>query len=424
MQTAAASLQNHNKTDSVETGREKGTPGMAPKSMESAPECQGLAFLMELLSQHMTADSSSGRLNDTLNEMSFESERQDRSLIKNVKIDNFLSPDTAKLETIQKDESISKVFFKQNAEIIGKLSELSSRSNSDVTEKGHTKAGESNQISSNIVFRKTTADVDGTIRVPEPADRKMELVKNNSNQLQSKSSPDSENNAQVRFMDGSNMKASSVAARLETWQQYLNINNGIQKPQTTDGSLLVNKVIHSETIGGEETALASSNHVSEKNMGSDIQLKEVSQFHRQFEPVVMRQLVEKTFLGIENGRSLIKINLKPELFGHLRMKISTEKNQVAIRIITEAPIVKEIIENNLNQLRADFQNQGLEIEKFNVFVDPGSDQNDRGPAYRLGQNQEGKTDDDKSEQKIPEKEEGNIMNTGKSSNSALIDFFA
>jgi flagellar hook-length control protein FliK len=138
----------------------------------------------------------------------------------------------------------------------------------------------------------------------------------------------------------------------------------------------------------------------------------------------MRQLVEKAILGIKNGRSLIKINLKPEILGHLRIQISTENNQVAVRIITEVPMVKEMIESNLNQLRTDFQNQGLEIEKFDVHVDHGSTQNDRNPSRILNKNDEDRTGEEKVKNSLSEEAEVTVQNISKGRKSTLIDFFA
>jgi len=85
--------------------------------------------------------------------------------------------------------------------------------------------------------------------------------------------------------------------------------------------------------------------------------------------------VEKTESNVESGRSEFKIDLKPESLGHLKMQILTENNQVTVRILAENPLVKDMIESNLGQLKANFQNQGLEIEKFDVSVAKDSNQN-------------------------------------------------
>jgi len=77
---------------------------------------------------------------------------------------------------------------------------------------------------------------------------------------------------------------------------------------------------------------------------------------------------------LKNGQTEVKIDLKPEFLGRIQLKISTENHQVMVRILTEIPLVKDMIENNINQLKADLQNHGLEIDKLDVFVANDSDQ--------------------------------------------------
>ena len=71
---------------------------------------------------------------------------------------------------------------------------------------------------------------------------------------------------------------------------------------------------------------------------------------------------------------VIRINLKPESLGHLRLQITTENHRVMLKIMTEVPFVKEIIENNINQLKASLHVHGLQIDDFDVFVAHDSDQ--------------------------------------------------
>lgn len=80
------------------------------------------------------------------------------------------------------------------------------------------------------------------------------------------------------------------------------------------------------------------------------------------------QIVEKAVISLKSGQSEARIELKPEFLGNVRMQIATENHQVTVKIMAELPVVKEIIENNLNQLKLDLQNQGLEVDKVDVFV--------------------------------------------------------
>ncbi len=95
---------------------------------------------------------------------------------------------------------------------------------------------------------------------------------------------------------------------------------------------------------------------------------------RTFQTTVMDQIVEKAAIRSMHGRSEIQIRLKPEFLGNVQMNIATEKEQVVVRILTDQPIVKEIIESHLHHLKAELQNQGLTIDKFDVMVNPDADQ--------------------------------------------------
>jgi flagellar hook-length control protein FliK len=55
------------------------------------------------------------------------------------------------------------------------------------------------------------------------------------------------------------------------------------------------------------------------------------------------------------------------------LSISTDNQQVTLRILTENPLVKEIIESSAAQLKADLSNQGLQMEQLEVGVNGDRD---------------------------------------------------
>jgi flagellar hook-length control protein FliK len=93
-----------------------------------------------------------------------------------------------------------------------------------------------------------------------------------------------------------------------------------------------------------------------------------------FQTTVMDQIVDKAAMRSIHGRSEIQIRLKPEFLGHVQMNIAADKEQLVVRIMTDQPMVKEIIETHLHQLRTELQNQGLTIDRFDVMVNPDADQ--------------------------------------------------
>ena len=107
---------------------------------------------------------------------------------------------------------------------------------------------------------------------------------------------------------------------------------------------------------------------------------------------IIDQIVKKAVIRFRDGISEARIDLKPELLGHLRISISTENQQVTLRILTEHPLVKEIIESSAAQLRADLSSQGLQMEQLEVGVNGDRDrfgrqpENWNRPARRISKN--------------------------------------
>ncbi|MFO7716056.1 flagellar hook-length control protein FliK [Desulfosarcina sp.] len=93
-----------------------------------------------------------------------------------------------------------------------------------------------------------------------------------------------------------------------------------------------------------------------------------------FQTTVMDQIVDKAAMRSIHGRSEIQIRLKPEFLGNVQMNIAAEKAQLVVRIVTDQPVVKEIIETHLHQLKTELQSQGLTIDKFEVMVNPDAHQ--------------------------------------------------
>jgi|GEM_PF-3355850 len=88
-------------------------------------------------------------------------------------------------------------------------------------------------------------------------------------------------------------------------------------------------------------------------------------------------LVEKALFTVRGGQSEARIALKPDQLGHVQMKIATENHIVTVKIVTESPVARDLIDANANQLRAELQQQGLNVESIEVSV--SDDQRD---AYR------------------------------------------
>ena len=96
------------------------------------------------------------------------------------------------------------------------------------------------------------------------------------------------------------------------------------------------------------------------------------------------QIVRKAVIHVRNGQHEAKIDLKPEFLGHVRMQVTTENHQVTVKILTEFGFVKDMVENNIHQLKADLQQQGLNVDKLEVAVSSDSEEY-KSPHEKAGQ---------------------------------------
>lgn len=93
---------------------------------------------------------------------------------------------------------------------------------------------------------------------------------------------------------------------------------------------------------------------------------------------LIRQIVQRMTLKTGRLQSQMNIKLKPEFLGNVRLQIITDHQQVAVRMVAESSAVKEVLEQNIQYLKAELQQHGLEIDKFDVLVGKDNDENRQG----------------------------------------------
>ena len=83
----------------------------------------------------------------------------------------------------------------------------------------------------------------------------------------------------------------------------------------------------------------------------------------------MQQILEH--LNVKTWRVAqreVRIQLHPEEMGRLNMEIGMKDHQVIVKIHVENPFVKDLIENNLAQLREGLLDQGMRMDRCSVTV--------------------------------------------------------
>lgn len=143
---------------------------------------------------------------------------------------------------------------------------------------------------------------------------------------------------------------------------------------------------------------------------------------------VIRQIVQRMTLKSGRLQSQMNIKLKPEFLGNIRMQITSDNQQIAIRMVADSSAVKEMVEQNIQYLKAELQQHGLEIDKLDVFVGGDSDElhqdqqaqwrRSRQKGQSLRQNDNGMND---SEDNDAEREKSDHRT---SNSDSEIDYFA
>ena len=83
----------------------------------------------------------------------------------------------------------------------------------------------------------------------------------------------------------------------------------------------------------------------------------------------LSSVVERIAVTVRGSQSEARIALKPDHLGSLRVQISTDNNVVSIKIMTEFSMARDLLESHLPQLKAELQQQGLDVEEFDVSFD-------------------------------------------------------
>jgi hypothetical protein len=95
-----------------------------------------------------------------------------------------------------------------------------------------------------------------------------------------------------------------------------------------------------------------------------------------YDPNRAAELVQTYREQIRNTGGQLTLEMEPEGFGKLNIKVGTKKNEVSAQILTENEAARQTLLKNSPELRQELQNQGLALGKFNVDV--GSDKSGNG----------------------------------------------
>ncbi len=113
---------------------------------------------------------------------------------------------------------------------------------------------------------------------------------------------------------------------------------------------------------------AYNQNSSQKGLdGSARAEKSASNLRPQTAPV-FDQIVQNMKVAVSEGKTEATIRLKPELLGRVEMKITVEDGKVNVRFTAENNAVRAAITENIQDLKKNLAEAGLEVETVNVAL--------------------------------------------------------
>jgi hypothetical protein len=155
---------------------------------------------------------------------------------------------------------------------------------------------------------------------------------------------------------------------VKTPQEVLEFKSTLQKSEMLPIHELGSKISQIDGDGKDSGFLFSQDQTGQHLARLDNTVPSSEAASRSLLPQTLDQIVQRAVLSFNNGQHQIELHLKPDFLGHIRMQIISEGQQVAIKMVAEIPFVKDMLENNLHQLKAELQSQGLDIDELEVSV--------------------------------------------------------
>jgi len=127
--------------------------------------------------------------------------------------------------------------------------------------------------------------------------------------------------------------------------------------------------------GGTSSPASRANDAATRNGGAAASLRHTLQEQLNGEIVRSARLVVRG-----DGRGDIRLNLKPEHLGTVRISLQMHDGHIAGRIIVDNQTVREVFEQNLASLQKAFEESGLEAAGIEISLADSGGQSDQSPG--------------------------------------------
>ncbi|MFT4553535.1 MAG: flagellar hook-length control protein FliK [Chlamydiales bacterium] len=128
----------------------------------------------------------------------------------------------------------------------------------------------------------------------------------------------------------------------------------------------------SSTSTGENS---TSKNVSENKPASLSRDSEYLEKIQKMKSNALEQVRYQMRMLVKKGIGEINISLKPHVLGNVKINLLIEASSASAHFVVENNTVKELLQDNLDTLRASFSNKGMDIQEIDVSVSDHNDTN-------------------------------------------------
>ena len=216
-------------------------------------------------------------------------------------------------------------------------------------------------------------EVPGRMATTPDPDQQAGTANMRDNQSVKSSASSGPDPAVVKMSESQIQSTSGEEPLSKVFQETQRVKEGVVKVESGFTEETVSKVIKTEAGSNDNGLLNSSGHNTEKSAEPAAIQKETEARQSDLRNQTMDQIVRKAAIHLRNGQHEARIELKPDFLGHIRMQVISENHLVTVKILAQHGFVKDMIESNVHQLKADLQQQGLEVDKLEVSVSRDSE---------------------------------------------------
>ncbi len=169
-------------------------------------------------------------------------------------------------------------------------------------------------------------------------------------------SPDTDGTKGNREMEG---RSASKEGQIKATGDSLKTGSGDKELQTEKVQVLRVDAVSS----GDRSESAETGRVQTKSDGG---------FLKQLQERLNPEIVKRAGIIVrDGGRGEIRLDIKPEHLGNVRIRVSLEDSNIVGKIFVENSSIRDIFEQNLQNLQRSFREHGFETASLEVAVGDG-----------------------------------------------------